>query len=322
LFKKKTEFILLIIKALIKQPLSLNKLIYAYKEKGFIGFKIGLLSMLDENSGTNKLSKNTQIWREYKIKLALLLNNLQPDYLKRKPLISIVLPTYNTPIHYLDQAIQSVIKQYYDNWELCIVDDASTLLATKQLLSYYGKKDSRIKIQFNSLNQKVSVTTNKAIANASGDYVVFMDHDDILEPQALLRIAEVINLTAADFIYADEILISQDGQQVLDYYFRPRLSKERLRGHPYIVHLISFNTQFLKQLGGLDESLEISQDYDLILRTLENTTKIVHIPEILYQWRTLRNSAGHQMQDKVMETSTDILQIGLDRIAKALSELK
>ncbi|MCK5662008.1 MAG: glycosyltransferase, partial [Thiotrichaceae bacterium] len=307
---------LLIIVSLIKRPLSIAKVLPAYKEKGILGVKICLLSIIEEGARNRILSDKSRIWHEYKKKSASVLEQSAPLTLKKmqkKPLISIVLPTYNTPVHFLQQTIQSIIQQYYDNWELCIVDDASTVEATRQLLEDYCQTDNRIKVQFNTSNKRVSATTNRAIASARGDYIVFCDHDDILEPQALLRIAEVIELKKPDFIYSDEVLISQNGQEIVEYYFRPTLSKERLRGHPYIVHLIAFERQFLQQLGGLDEKLMISQDYDLILRSVENTTKIVHIPEILYQWRQVGSSAGFNLCDQVMDTSINVLQRHLQR---------
>jgi glycosyltransferase involved in cell wall biosynthesis len=307
----------LLMKIIILKPALIRTLISSYQKRKLVGLKITLLFAIDKYHNDSKsLSDKTKNWQVYQKKSTLLLAESIIDtlnHLSHKPLISIVLPTYNTPIHYLDQAIQSVLHQHYPHWELCIVDDASTLSATQQLLSDYQCIDERIHLQVNTTNLKVSATTNRAIKQAKGEYIVFMDHDDILEPQALLRIAEVVSLKHPDFIYSDEILISQDGQHVLEFYFRPTFSKERLRGHPYIVHLLCFNAKFLKNLGGLDENLAISQDYDLILRATEKSHNIVHIPEILYQWRRVEFSSGHLLGHQVMEVSTEILQRHLQR---------
>jgi GT2 family glycosyltransferase len=126
-------------------------------------------------------------------------------------------------------------------------------------------------------------------------------------------VAESILEDHPDMVYSDEVLVAPAGAAVLRYAYRPAFSKEYLRSHPYIVHLVGFRTQLLRELGGFDESLRISQDYDLILRVAEKARTIVHIPEILYQWRLHASSAGTQRMDEVMRTSKAVLQRHLER---------
>ncbi len=282
------------------------------KRGGAIAVKVALLQIKEDYYLTSKKA----LWSQYQKQLhtqikPLILHNM--SLMEKKPLISVLIPTYNTPSELLLKTIQSIQKQWYPNWELCICDDASTNKETLAILKKESTHDSRINIHFSVHNRNISGATNIALSMAKGNYVVFLDHDDLLQPQALFRISQTINDQQPDFIYSDEACISEDEKEILSFVLRPQFSLERLRSTPYIVHLICFKTQFLRELGGLNEELCISQDYDLILRTAERTRHIVHIPEILYLWRTLTTSAGHKMQHKVMTTSTKILEQHLQR---------
>ena len=227
--------------------------------------------------------------------------------------ISIILPTYNTPAHLLKATLASVQKQLYPNWELCIVDDCSTQPHVRTLLQNLANSDPRVKVSLLTQNQGVSKACNQAITMATGPFSVFLDHDDLLEPQAIFRVAQAVIHDNPDMVYSDEIMISANGKEMLYHAHRPAFSPEYLRGHPYIVHLSGFRTQLLRDIGGFDENLGISQDYDLILRASEQSQTIVHLPEILYQWRVVPSSSGHNKADEVMDTSTRILQHHLQR---------
>lgn len=229
------------------------------------------------------------------------------------PLISVLVPTYNSSELMLREMLNSVMRQWYPNWELCIADDGSDVPYVRAVLEEYKVRDERVKLSFGVCNQGVSHACNRALALASGDFVVLLDHDDILEEQALFRVAEAILEDDPDMLYSDEVLVGEDGETVQHFIFRPAFSPEYLRSHPYIVHLVGFKPNLLKQIGGFDESLRISQDYDLNLRASEQAKKITHIPEILYRWRIHGNSAGHQMIGRVTETSRAILQRHLHR---------
>ncbi|HEY9809288.1 MAG TPA: glycosyltransferase family 2 protein [Halomicronema sp.] len=232
--------------------------------------------------------------------------------LPRYPLISILIPVYNTSENWLKEAIESVLAQLYPHWELCIADDASTAPHVKKILQQYSRKDSRIKLVFLEKNSGISVASNNALKIATGEFIILMDHDDLLQKQALYRVAESILEDSPDFLYSDEALMTENGE-IRDFVFRPQFSLEFLRSHPYIVHLVGFKTELLKNLGGFRNELTISQDYDLILRVCEQAKCIVHIPEILYCWRLHQTSTGHQKQDQVMETSKSIISQHLKR---------
>lgn len=229
------------------------------------------------------------------------------------PLISILMPTYNTPERMLRETLDSVLGQLYPHWELCVGDDGSPQPHVKKILQKYAARDVRIKLFLGEENRGVSHASNAALSLAGGEFTVLLDHDDILEEQALFRVAECVRADDPDMVYSDEVLISGDGSTVMEYVFRPAFSPELLRSHPYIVHLVGFRTRLLREIGGFDESLGISQDYDLILRASEKAGCIVHIPEILYRWRIHGHSAGHQKMQEVMGVSKGVLTRHLER---------
>ncbi len=231
----------------------------------------------------------------------------------RRPRISVLVPTYNTPEPMLRHMLRSLEEQLYPDWELCVADDASTETHVAKVLREYAAREPRIKLHLAPENRGVSHASNRALALATGEFVVLLDHDDALEEQALFRVAEAILADDPDFLYSDEALMSEDLKEVKRYALRPAFSLEYLRSHPYIVHLAGFRKSLLDELGGFDEHLPISQDYDLILRAAERARTIVHVPEILYQWRLHGGSSGTQRMDEVMATSRAVLERHLER---------
>lgn len=266
--------------------------------------------LLRQYRGLSQSQDLDRIWRIHQSTLrSEVLPRLAQELaqLPHKPLISVVVATYNTPAPLLHEMISSVQEQVYDAWELVIVDDASTKDHVREILEANSSTDSRIRLRFAERNNGVAATLNRALALASGEYVAFMDHDDLLQPHALMRIAQCVLADAPDMIYSDEVIVSEDRATVLSLAVRPSFSQEYLRGHPYIVHLVAFRRAFLNLLGGFDDALRISQDYDLILRAAEVARKIVHIPEVLYQWRLVKTSLGHQLQHRVTDVSCTAL---------------
>lgn len=257
----------------------------------------------------------TELWRSYQARLrdALPALRAQAQAVPTRPLISVVVPTFDTPPALLQAMLESVRAQVYPHWELVVWDDASTEARTRRLVADYAARDARIRPHAHPLNAGVSKTTNAAIAVATGEYVVLLDHDDELEPQALLRVAQCAVAERPDFAYSDEVITSAAGDEVLDFALRPAFSLEYFRHHPYIVHLLAFRRQFLLDIGGLDASLRVSQDVDLILRAAERARGIAHIPEVLYRWRTVGSSAGHQKKLEVSAATVGVLQRHLDR---------
>tara|TARA_S200000501_G_scaffold378693_1_gene442843 strand:+ start:10182 stop:12392 length:2211 start_codon:yes stop_codon:yes gene_type:complete len=228
--------------------------------------------------------------------------------LEYQPLISILLPIYNTPIKYLRECIESVLSQSYCNWQLCIADDASTDPSVHALIQGYEEKDSRISVTFRKKNGHISAATNSALSLADGDFVAFLDHDDCLSSQALTYFVSAINTNrSANFFYCDEDKIDQEGQR-FDPHFKPDWNPELLLSQNYICHFTLIKTSIVKSVGGFREGLEGAQDHDLFLRItyLLDYSQIVHIPRILYHWRAVDGSTAISPNEKKYTTKAGI----------------
>ena len=292
-----------------------RKLWRAWRAGGTQMLKHQLLSLGHPDAPTIPVAP-TDAWQDYQQRLnedVLPVLRAEVAAMAQPVTISILVPTYNTDPAMLTAMVESVRSQIYPHWELCIADDASPKPHVRQMLQELAAQEPRIKLHLGETNRGVSHATNQALALASSPFVVLLDHDDLLQPQAIYRVAQCVLADDPDMLYSDEVLVSPDGSQVLQYFHRPAFSPEYLRSHPYIVHMVGFRTALLRQLGGFDEALAISQDYDLILRVSEAASRIAHIPEILYQWRTHTGSAGHEKMAQVMATSTAVLQRHLER---------
>ncbi|HCH0718191.1 TPA: glycosyltransferase family 2 protein [Vibrio parahaemolyticus] len=226
----------------------------------------------------------------------------QASKLASKPLISVVMPTYNTDPKLLQECIDSVLEQGYQHWELCIADDASTNTATKELLESYVQRDNRIKVTYRETNGHICRATNDALELTSGEWIALLDHDDLLAPHALLTIAKAINANpSADIFYSDEDKITLDGTRT-DPHLKPQWSRDLLYSHNYISHLGVYRKEIIYSVGGFRIGFEGSQDYDLLLRCINHiesnvcgralTNKIIHVPHILYHWRVLEGSTA------------------------------
>lgn len=294
------------LKKILLIPVKLYKLVQR-GESHLIGPKIR--SYLGNKTSHQKIWSNYKKNFNQKIRIQVL---QKIESFSNPPLISILIPVYNTPEKWLREALGSVSKQLYPYWELCIADDGSTATHIRQVLEEFAQQDSRIKLFFRKENGGVSKASNSALKLVSGKFVVLMDHDDLLEEQALFRVAESIIEDSPDMFYSDEACISEKGS-IINFALRPTFSLEYLRSHPYIVHLVGFRTQLLQDIDGFNEELHVSQDYDLILRASEKSRCIVHIPEVLYQWRIHNSSTGHQTKDAVMNVSKNVITQHLKR---------
>lgn len=298
-----------------------RKLWRAWRAGGTQMLKHQLLSLGHPDAPTIPVAP-TDAWQDYQQRLnddVLPVLRAEIAAMAQPVTISILVPTYNTDPAMLTAMVESVRSQIYPHWELCIADDASPKPHVRQMLQELAAQEPRIKLHLGETNRGVSHATNQALALASSPFVVLLDHDDLLQPQAIYRVAQCVLADDPDMLYSDEVLVSPDASQVLQYFHRPAFSPEYLRSHPYIVHMVGFRTALLRELGGFDEALTISQDYDLILRVSEAASRIAHIPEILYQWRTHTGSAGHEKMAQVMATSTAVLQRHLDRTGQQAS---
>ena len=212
--------------------------------------------------------------------------------------ISILMPVYNTDPQVLAETIESVLTQSYQNWELCICDDCSTSHATQEILERYKGSDSRIKITRSPSNLHIANATNLALEFATGQFVTFLDHDDLLEYDALEAVAGSIDRHPdADLLYTDEDKVTAQGV-FSDPDHKPDWSPEYLRSVMYIMHLFVIRKGLLLTLGGLRAEFSGAQDYDLALRATRLARQIIHIPQILYHWRMVPGSAAAQIDAK------------------------
>ena len=227
-------------------------------------------------------------------------------------LISVLMPTYNPKKEWLIAAIESVRSQRYQNWELCVADDASSEEVGKSILSEYALKDSRIKVVFREANGHISEASNSALAMATGDWVALMDHDDLLSPDALEHVANCIEEhPEARLIYSDEDKINVNGERH-DPHFKPDWNQDLLYSYNMISHLGVYHKPIVEVIGGFRRGYEGAQDYDLTLRVIERieADQIKHIPRVLYHWRVHPESTagGSDVKPYAMDAGQRALQ--------------
>lgn len=209
-----------------------------------------------------------------------------------QPLISIVVPTYQTPIPFLKDMIDSVRKQSYEKWELCIADGSlngdendTKVIRVREELNRYSMEDKRIKVVYLEENQGIAENTNQALALATGEYIGLFDHDDMLTPDALYEIVKAINDYDYDVLYTDEDKISEDSHNYKKPVFKPDYSPELLCANNYITHFFVAKKSIVDRLGGFRKEYDGSQDYDFIFRCVELAKKVGHVSKVLYHWR-------------------------------------
>lgn len=213
------------------------------------------------------------------------------DRLPYRPLISVITPVHNTAPEFLTACLESVRTQAYANWQHCIADDGSTAPGTQGVLHRYST-DPRVRLVTLEQSQHVSAATNAALSLATGEFVALLDHDDELAPEALAEVVRYLNAHPdADVIYSDEDKLDEAGARC-DPYFKPDWSPELFLSYMYTCHLMVVRRQLLEDTGGFRRGLEGAQDYDLLLRLMEKTDRIHHIPRILYHWRKSATSTA------------------------------
>lgn len=208
------------------------------------------------------------------------------------PRISIILPVYNPGLEVLKQAIDSVCRQIYPNWELCIADDASTDPGVRPFLEERARADARIKLTFRDRNGHISACSNSALGLATGEWCALLDQDDAFAEEALAFVArEIVAHPDAGLIYSDEDKIDESGERSTPF-FKPDWNLELFLGQNYINHLGVYRTELLREIGGFREGFEGSQDYDLALRCIDRLRpdQVRHIPRVLYHWRMVGGS--------------------------------
>lgn len=268
-----------------------NKLKYYFRRYGFsktLGKVLKRLLHIKENRKTNQ--EQYKIWMEKNEPKAGELEFQRNFKFEYKPKISIVVPMYNTDETFFEKLIESLEKQTYSNWELCLADGSEE--KNENLKKYYEGKEN-IKYKFLNSNKGISENTNEAIKLATGDFIGFLDHDDILSQDCLYEVVKTINkIKNVDFIYSDEDKIDEQGER-FEPYFKPDFSPETLECNNYITHFVVVKKDLLKKVGNLNSKFNGAQDFDFVLRATEKANKVCHISKVLYHWRVHKSSTAN-----------------------------
>ena len=271
------------------------KKIDSYIKAYGIGKTVGLLY----EKATHKDQKDYERWLE-RHKITETIREAQKETVfDKQPCFSIVVPLYKTQEKYLKELLESIKGQTYSNWELCLSDGSGGDSPLKEILKELEHSDSRIKVISSKESLQIAENTNAAIDIATGDYIVFADHDDILSIDALYECAKCINENSkVDMIYSDEDKVSMDGQTYFEPHFKPDLNVDLLCSVNYFCHLVVVKRQLLEQAGNLNGEYNGAQDYDFVLRCVEKTDAVYHIPKILYHWRAHIDSTAENPESK------------------------
>ncbi len=214
-----------------------------------------------------------------------------------RPLVSIITPVFNTPASWLNEAVDSVLKQVYENWELILIDDGSTLIETIELLTSLAERDHRIVIVRRESTGGISAASNSGLEMARGEWVSLLDHDDILEPNALFEVVrELQNHPELDLVFSDEDKITEEGLAAPQ--FKPDWSPDFLLSYNYLCHFTTVRREMVEKAGRFRSEFDGAQDYDLFLRISELTDRIHHLPRILYHWRRSETSTSDNIRRK------------------------
>lgn len=218
----------------------------------------------------------------------------------RYPLISVIVPAYETPGEFLKQMIESLLAQTYRNWELCIANASPDNQEMQKVLASFSARDDRIRFCNLKENLGISGNTNQALAMARGEFVGLLDHDDLLAPNALYEIAAALEKEPlADVVYTDEDKVTADLGEHFQPHLKPDFSLDLLRSNNYICHFFVVRRQLAVKTGGFCSEFDGAQDYDFIFRCTEKARKVVHVPEILYHWRTHSESTADNPASKM-----------------------
>ena len=220
-----------------------------------------------------------------------------------EPLISILVPLYNTPEKFLRDMVESVLAQTYSNWQLCLADgsDAEHIELVSRIVKEYQDKDGKNRISYMKLekNEGISGNTNHCLELAEGEYIGLFDHDDILHPEVLYWYVKAINEEKADYLYCDETTFKGDDiNKMITMHFKPDYAIDNLRANNYICHFSVFKRTLLDGTELFRTKFDGSQDHDMILRLTDRAEHIVHIPKLLYYWRSHAGSVASDINAK------------------------
>jgi GT2 family glycosyltransferase len=228
--------------------------------------------------------------------------------------ISFIMPVFDTPRIWLIEALESVRAQFCDSWEVICVDDGSRAPHVADVLAGYAARDKRFRVLRSPENVGIARAVNFGLRVARYEYVAFIDHDDKLEPDAAWQLLRAARETDADLLYSDEAQTTDNIEAITELRLRPAFSHDYYLSHPYFVHIVCARTDLARRIGGWDESLSISADVDFVLRAIEASRNVVHVPAVLYRWRTHSTSTGHTKQETVMAATMGAIQRHLDRL--------
>lgn len=216
-----------------------------------------------------------------------------------RPLISIVVPVYKTPVRLLNEMIGSVVRQSYPQWELCIANASPEDGKLCEALAAWQREDGRIHVQELAENGGISANTNACFAMVQGEYTAMLDHDDMLTENALAEVVWLLQKQPeTDFIYSDQDMLEEDSSKRFNPLYKPQWSKDCMYAGNYITHFSVLRTSLIQKIGGWDPSTDGAQDWDLFLKAAEHTDQIVGIPRILYHWRMASTSTASSMATK------------------------
>ncbi len=241
------------------------------------------------------------------------------------PLFSVLTPVYATALDILQTTIGSMRRQSWSDWEWILVDDASPDPRVRATLRAAAQEDPRIRVIERASNGHIVAASNDALAAARGDFVVLLDHDDLLAPRALARVAEMLASDPnIDYLYTDEDKVDEAGQHY-DVFPKPDWSPERLRGQMYTSHLSVIRRELAVSVGGFREGFEGSQDHDLVLRVTEQARVVAHLDEVLYHWRAVTGSAAATPDAKpyaqlagLRAVDEHLQRVGIDATAESI----
>ena len=239
-----------------------------------------------------------------------------PDDLKNRPLVSIVIPIYNIEDRFLRPCLDSCLNQIYDNVEVCVSDDNSSLESVGVTLREYEEKYDNFHVFYRKENGRISENTNSALSIAKGEYIALVDDDDLLEPYSILEMVRYVNEhPETDMVYSDEDMLSEDGKFRHDPKFKPDWSPDSFFSIMYTCHLCMIRKSIVDKVGGFDKRYDGAQDYDLVMRISEITDHIGHVPQILYHWREIEGSTALDMGAKayLSKATEDLKKAAMER---------
>ena len=253
-------------------------------------------------------------WRKYNLPSKKQLEEQRKKKFEYMPKISIIVPVYNTPEKFFEELVNCMKNQTYSNWELCLADGSPVPL---EFRNKYIAGDERIRYKTISENKGISGNTNEALSLATGDYIGLLDHDDYLPEYSLYEIVKTINENKdVEFIYTDEDKFEEVNKPHYGVFFKPDFSPYTLNSANYICHFSIFKKELMDKLGGFKSEYDGSQDFDIVSRATALTDKIVHIPNVLYNWRVHQNSTasgGDNVKPYAYEIAKSVIRDHLKR---------